>query len=102
MPKGRRVFILTQDGVIQGATESAKRADEWLGLGDMYDYTALDLEDIPGAGQAPAPASEATNQSLNQLDESMRKTLDMQKELEKTHRKLFTPKSSLLNPSRKI
>jgi len=98
MATGKRIYILTQDGVIQGATESSKFAEHWLGLGDLYDYVPTNLNEISGEGQAPAPASEASEKVLQQLEQSGQRADEVQRSIEHTKKKYFTPKSSLLNP----
>lgn len=92
----RRIYVLTQEGQIKGATYSSATADRWLSLGDMYDFVALEPDQISGE-DAPSPES-AREQPSKTMERTLQNTKDQDKlrqSLETLKRK-FQPKSPLL------
>ena len=91
----RKIYVLTENGQIKGATYDTGKAEQWLGFGDAYDYVPLVPEDIgsesntPQSRKAqPGSATEQTQQITEQQDK-LRKNLEKQL-------KRFQPKSPLL------
>jgi hypothetical protein len=95
-PDRRRIYVLTQDGQIKGATYSSATADRWLSLGEMYDYVGLEPDQIGGA-DAPAPEStrEQPSKAMERTQQITEDADKLRKNLETQTRK-FQPKSPLL------
>lgn len=95
---GRRIYVLTQDGQVRGATHDPASADAWLNLGEEFDYIPVMPDDIAepeeespsSARQQPAKVQTQTQDITTQQD-ALRKRLE-------TMRKKFAPQSPLLRP----
>lgn len=95
MPTARTIYILTQDGQIQAATYDRQRADQWVGLGDMYDYVPLTPEAYTVDPTAPESAREQPAASMRRIQDTLKQQEKIQERVERLRRR-FEPKSSLL------
>jgi hypothetical protein len=82
------VYILTQNGQIEKATYFPALADQWVNLGEAYDYViVVPDKDTPAEERLPSLRENVTEQQT-QIDQTLR-------DAEKTIKR-FQPKSSLL------
>ena len=95
MAAARKIYILTQDGQIKAATYSYDRAENWLGLGDLYDYTYLIPEDLGSEDNTPVSRKAQPGSSTEQTQQITQQQDKLRKNLEK-QLKRFEPKSPLL------
>jgi len=91
--KARTVYVLTQDGQIQGATYDQHKADNWVGLGPLYDYVPVKPEDIASEGNAPSTAQEYPGKVMERSKDLLQQHQELMRKLDK---KGF--KSPLLRP----
>lgn len=93
----RKLFVLTRDGVVEGATYNPHKADQWMALGDMYDF-------IPVVPEAYTDETEPPVSVKQQPTKAVERTQDITKEQDKLRKqverqlKRFQPVSSLLKP----
>jgi hypothetical protein len=95
MPAARKIYVLTQDGQVQAVTYSKQKAEQWMALGDMYDYMPLVPEDLPAEGGAVPSAKEAPGVAAEETQRITDEADTLRKQLEKQYKR-FQPKSSLL------
>jgi hypothetical protein len=78
MAAARKLYVLTQDGVIQGATYAREKADHWLNLGDVYDYTPVTPEDMPAKENIPQSQRSRPAHGQQSIDETnkLQRSLD--------------------------
>jgi hypothetical protein len=96
MPVARKIYILTENGAIQGATYSRPKAEQWLGLGDAYDYVPVTPEDAGGEGEAPETVREQPSKAVERSRQVTDEANKLRRTLEKQQRRF--PVSALLQP----
>src|SRR5271163_2667108 len=90
--KARSIYILTQDGQIQGATYDQHKAENWLGLGDMYDYVGVTPEAVfDNSGDAPETRTEQPTKAMERSQGIMERQKAVQQRLNKRLRRLESP-----------
>jgi len=93
MPTARKLYILTQDGQIQGATYNKQNAEQWLGLGDTNDYVSL----VPEGQmeETPETAREKPVKDWRRTKEILQKQDKIQERMNRLNQR-WVPKSPLL------
>jgi hypothetical protein len=93
----RRLYVLTEDGQVKGATYNQQKADSWMNLGDMFDYIPVVPEDIADPGEAPETRKEAPAKAMERSQSILEEQDRVQKRLDRLNRR-FKRKSFLLQP----
>ncbi len=93
LPRGLRIYILTQAGENKHVTSSSQVADDWLGLGNEYDYQAFRVEDYQPV--TPPTEREAPARAVQEMRDVTEQSERARRDIEGLTRK-FQPKSSLL------
>jgi hypothetical protein len=91
----RKIYILTENGIIKGATFHFDKAENWMGLGNDFDYIPVYPEQVFDKDQAPTPATQLPTKAQERTQDIMKRQQELQRRLDKTERRLTSP---LLQP----
>lgn len=89
----KQIYILTENGQIKKATYFIDIADQWVNLGDTFDYvTIIPDEDTPAEKKTPS-VRESISDQQRILDQTLRDSRRVQEKAERVKKQF---QSSLL------
>ncbi len=89
--QARKIYVLTENGQIRGATYSFHRAEQWLALGNANDYIPIIPEEYVEAPPQPESAKEQPAAAMARTDEVLKEHGRVQERLDRLRDRLKSP-----------
>jgi|SRR5271157_5893981 len=79
----RKVYVLTEDGTVKGVTFDHSKAENWMGLGNMYDYFPMVVDKVLENDQQPESARQQPDAAQQRTQDIIERQKEVQKRLDK-------------------